>query len=89
MRREETLWLLTGVNLTLKDLTSPGSRRRLYTKGLVDPSTNPALLFIRELYQTERGPVRNKQLPHAASVTEKRTVICNAVICEPADSLNS
>lgn len=74
MRREETLWLLTGVNLTLNDLTSPGSRRRLYTKGLVDPSTNPVLLFIRDVCQTHTGPVRDKQLPRAASATDKRAV---------------
>ena len=54
MRREETLWLLMGVNLTLKDLTSPGSRRRLYTKGRVDPSTKPVLLFIRDVCQTNK-----------------------------------
>lgn len=89
IRMEETLWLLTGVNFTLNDLTSPGSRRRLYTKGLVDPSTNPVLLFIRDVCQTNRGPVRDKQLPHAASVTDKTTVICNAIICQLADSLNS
>lgn len=64
MRREETLWLLTGVNLTLNDLTSPGSRRRLYTKGLVDPSTNPVLLFIRDVWQTNKEPVRAKRLHH-------------------------
>jgi len=29
MSREETLWLLLGVNLTLKDLLSPGWRSRL------------------------------------------------------------
>lgn len=74
MRREETLWLLMGVNLTLNDLTSRGRRRRLYTKGLVDPSTNPVLLFIRGVYQTNRGLVRHKLLPHAASTFDKRTV---------------
>lgn len=71
MRREETLWLLTGVNLTLNDFTSPGSRRRLYTKGLVKPSTNPVLVFIRDVCQTNREPVRVKQLPHAASGPEE------------------
>lgn len=72
MRRVETLWLLMGVNLTLNALTSPGSRRRLYTKGLVDPSTNPVLLFIRDVCQTNRGPVTDKLLPHAASATDKK-----------------
>ena len=32
MSREETLWLLLGVNLTLKDLLSPGWRSMLWTK---------------------------------------------------------
>ena len=54
MRREETLWLLVGVNLTLKALTSPGSSRRLYTKGLVDPSTKPELLFMTDDCPTRR-----------------------------------
>lgn len=49
MRREETLRLLTGVNLTLNDLISPGWRRRLYTNGLVDPSMNPVLLLVRNV----------------------------------------
>lgn len=76
MRREETLWLLTGVNLTLNDLTSPGCSRRLYTKGFVDPSTNPALLLVKDVYQTHtEGPVRNKRLLHAASVTERRSAM--------------
>lgn len=75
MSREETLWLLMGVNLTLNDLTSPGCKRRLYTKGLVDPSTNPVLLFIRDVCQENREPVRDKQLPHAASATNKRTAM--------------
>lgn len=57
MRMEETLWLLTGVNLTLNDLTSPGCSRRLYTKGFVDPSTNPVLLLVKDVYHThtQRG----------------------------------
>lgn len=77
MRRDETLWLPTGVNLTLNDLTSPGSRRRLYTKGLVEPSTNPVLPFIRDVCQTNRGSFRDKQLSHAASITNKRTAVKN------------
>lgn len=89
MRREETLWLLMGVNLTLNDLTSPGSRRRLYTKGLVDPSINPVLLFITDVWQTNKKPVRDKQLPHVSSAMDKRTVINGAATCQPADSLNS
>lgn len=52
MRREETLWFPMGVNLMLKDLTSPGSRRRLYTKGLVEPSTKPVLLLISDVCHT-------------------------------------
>lgn len=71
MRREETLWLLTGVNLTLNDLTSPGRRSRLNTKGLVDPSTNPVLLFIRDVCQTNKGSVRHKRLPHVISMMEE------------------
>lgn len=63
MRSEETLWLLTGVNLTLSDLTSPGSRRRLYTYGLVEPSTNPELLFSRNDCETNQQPVRGEELP--------------------------
>lgn len=54
MRTEETLWLLTGVNLMLNDFTSPGSRRRLYTKGLVDPSTKPEVLLIRDVCQQRK-----------------------------------
>lgn len=49
IRREETLWLVTGVNLTLKDLTSPGCRRRLYTKGLVEPSMKPVVLLFMDV----------------------------------------
>lgn len=54
MSREETLWLLTGVNLTLSDLTSPGCRSRLYTYGLVEPSTNPELNFIGNVCETKQ-----------------------------------
>lgn len=49
MRREETLRLLMGLNLTLNDLISPGWRRRLYTNGLLDPSMNPVLLLVRDV----------------------------------------
>lgn len=49
MRREETLRLLMGVNLTLNDLISPGWSRRLYTNGLVDPSMNPVLLLVNDV----------------------------------------
>lgn len=49
MSSDETLWLLTGVNLTLNDLTSPGCSSRLYTNGRVDPSTNPELLLVRDV----------------------------------------
>lgn len=74
MRREETLWLPTGVNLTLNDLTSPGCSRRLYTKGFVDPSMNPALLLVKDVYQTHTEvTVRDKRLLHA--VTERRSVM--------------
>ena len=83
MRRDETLWLLMGVNLTLKDLTSPGSRRRLYTKGLVEPSTNPELVFNRDVCQTNSGSVRANHLQRAASATTGLWWF------QPADSLNS
>lgn len=49
MSSEETLWLLTGVNLTLNDRTSPGCSSRLYTYGRVDPSTKPKLLLVKEV----------------------------------------
>lgn len=89
MRREETLWFPMGVNLMLKDLTSPGSRRRLYTKGLVEPSTKPVLLLISDVCHTNGETVRDKQLPHAVRSTDKRTVISSTISSRFSDFLKS
>lgn len=66
-----------GVNFTLNDFTSPGCRRRLYTYGLVEPSMNPVLVFIKEVCQTNGGTVTDKPNPCAASAadTEKQLIL--------------
>lgn len=47
--KEVRVWLLMGLNLTVKLLTSPGGRCRLWTNGRVGPSVKPPLVLVREL----------------------------------------
>lgn len=51
IRSEVTVWLLTGVKFTLKDLTSPGNNMALHTKGCAGHSSNSSTVLFKDVWK--------------------------------------